>query len=218
MSAAVRFRPVPPAFKEMQNTGTSFVAKLSTNCMGWIARRSGWMEAILDYEENGQSGVCGEIQVRGYNVMQGYYKKPEENKKVFTEDGWLKTGNIGYLDECGRLRITGRLKEMIIRAGENIAPQEIEEVIRLFDGVDGVKVIGIPAEVLQEEIVACIVAKQGYPISKEALQAFVRSRLADYKVPAHVLQFTELPMNASGKIDIKQLKKLVQERICMGKK
>lgn len=172
----------------------------------------------LDYEENGQSGVCGEIQVRGYNVMQGYYKKPEENKKVFTEDGWLKTGDIGYLDECGRLRITGRLKEMIIRAGENIAPQEIEEVIRLFDGVDGVKVIGIPAEVLQEEIVACIVPKQGYPISKEALQAFVRSRLADYKVPAHVLQFTELPMNASGKIDIKQLKKLVQERICMGKK
>ena len=73
--------------------------------------------------------------------MQGYYKKPEENKKVFTEDGWLKTGDIGYLDECGRLRITGRLKEMIIRAGENIAPQEIEEVIRLFDGVDGVKVI-----------------------------------------------------------------------------
>lgn len=164
--------------------------------------------------------AVGEIQVRGYNLMQGYYKRPEANKNAFTEDGWLKTGDLGYLDASGNLHVTGRLKEMIIRAGENISPREIEEVLEQFEGTEAVKVVGVPAEVLQEEIAACVVPKPGRTIDVEQLKAFARSRLADYKVPAYVFAFREFPMTESGKVDLKQLRILAQRftesaRICV---
>ena len=149
--------------------------------------------------------------MRGYNVMSGYYNLPKANEKAFTEDGWLRTGDIGRMDEDGELHITGRLKEMIIRAGENISPQEIEQVIRQLDWVDSVKVVGVPAEVLQEEIAACIIPKQGCRISKTGLTDYLRPRLAHYKIPAYVLSFEEFPMNASGKINLKVLKEMARE-------
>lgn len=149
----------------------------------------------------------GEIQVKGYNVMPGYYKLSKANSRAFTEDGWLKTGDIGTVDEMDELHVTGRLKEMIIRAGENISPYEIEQVIRQLGWVEKVKVVGVPAEVLQEEIAACIVPKEGRQVDKEELLSYLKSKLAHYKVPAYVLAMEELPMNASGKIDLKELKK-----------
>ena len=152
-------------------------------------------------------GKAGEIQVQGYNVMLGYYHLPQANAKVFTEDGWLRTGDIGTVDESGELHVTGRLKEMIIRAGENISPYEIEQVIRQLDWVEKVKIVGIPAEVLQEEIAACIVPKKGRKADREELRSYLNSKLAHYKVPAYVLEMEEFPMNASGKIDLKELKK-----------
>jgi fatty-acyl-CoA synthase len=148
----------------------------------------------------------GEVQVRGYNVMSGYYQLPEANRAAFTEDGWLKTGDIGRLDGAGVLHITGRLKEMIIRAGENISPQEIEQAIRQIDWVGAVKVVGVPAEVLQEEIAACIIPKPGCEIEKDGLIAYLKPRLAHYKIPAYILPFKEFPMTASGKTDLKKLK------------
>lgn len=158
-----------------------------------------------------KNGEQGEIQVKGYNVMQGYYNLPKANEKAFTKDGWLRTGDIGRLDETGHLHITGRLKEMIIRAGENISPQEIEQVILQLDWVSSVKVVGVPAEVLQEEIAACIIPKAGCVLNKQELLDYIKPRLAHYKVPAFVLPFHEFPMNASGKIKLKALKEMAKE-------
>lgn len=155
----------------------------------------------------------GEIQVKGYNVMSGYYKRPGANEKAFTGDGWLRTGDIGRFGEDGELRVTGRLKEMIIRAGENISPYEIEQVIRELDWIDSVKVVGVPAQVLQEEIAACIVPKPGYQADKEALMAHLEPRLARYKQPAYILEFSELPMNASGKVELQVLKQTAARRV-----
>ena len=148
----------------------------------------------------------GEIQVKGYNVMAGYFNLPQANQQVFTEDGWLRTGDIGHIDQEDELHITGRLKEMIIRAGENISPQEIEAVIRSLDWVEQVKVVGIPAQVRQEEIAACVIPKEGRTVDPEGLKTYLDSRLAHYKVPSYVLEFQEFPMNASGKIHLKRLK------------
>ena len=151
-------------------------------------------------------GCDGEIQVKGYNVMRGYYKLPEAAAAAFTTGGWLKTGDVGHFDSGGELHVTGRLKEMIIRGGENISPKEIEQVIRKIDWVEQVKVVGVPAEVLQEEIAACVIPKPGCMVDKGELLDFVRQRLARYKVPAYILKFNSFPMNASGKIRLKDLK------------
>ena len=155
----------------------------------------------------------GEILVRGYNVMQGYYKRLEETRKAVDPDGWLHTGDIGYMDEKGYLHVTGRLKEMIIRAGENISPAEIENCISELPEVNEVKVVGIPAKVLQEEIAACIIPKEGTVIEAEAVRAYVKSRLSDYKVPKYVLTFESFPINASGKVVLKDLRVQAGEMI-----
>lgn len=173
------------------------------------------MVRIVDSVSNKVLGVneCGEIQVRGYNVMLGYYNLPTETEKTILPDGWLRTGDLGYIDENGELHITGRLKEIIIRAGENISPLEIEMVIRRISWVADIKVIGIPAEVKQEEIAACIIPKDGYHVRADEVREVVGAALAHYKVPEFVLEFEEFPFNASGKIHTNVLKKQAMNRI-----
>lgn len=160
-----------------------------------------------------RTGETGEVQVRGYNIMQGYYHMPEETKAVLSEDGWLKTGDLGFLDPEGYLHITGRLSEVIIRSGENISPRELEGFIQEISFVEAVKVIGIPAQVVQEKVVACVVPKAGMAFSEEGIVAYLQPRIAHYKIPAHVLRFEELPMSASGKVLISDLKKQVIDRL-----
>ncbi len=155
----------------------------------------------------------GEIQVRGYNVMQGYYKMPKETRNTILEDGWLRTGDLGHLDPDGYLHVDGRLKEMIIRCGENISPREIESQIAKLNFVEQVKVIGIPAEVVQEKIVACVIPKKGMVCSEPAVLTYLNARLAHYKVPSHVLEFERFPLSASGKVLIPELKKQVIDRL-----
>ena len=155
-----------------------------------------------------EAGATGEIQVKGYNVMHGYYNMPEANKLVFTDDGWLKCGDLGYLDKDNFLYVTGRIKEMIIRAGENISPFEIEEAILGLDSIDQVKVVGVPAQVRQEEIAACIVLKTGRHISAVQIKDYLCKRLAHYKVPEYYIFLDNLPLNASGKIDLKEIKNI----------
>ncbi len=155
----------------------------------------------------------GEILIKGYNVMKGYYKTPEETRKVIGEDGWLKTGDLGYLDEAGNLYVTGRKKEIIIRCGENISPKEIEDAARESKAVAQVKVFGIPMPVVQEEIVACIVALPGSGLGEEELRGLLKNSLADYKVPKFILFFENFPELAGGKLDVKKLKKEAYARI-----
>lgn len=162
---------------------------------------------ILDHDK------IGEIQVRGYNLMRGYYKLPKETEAVFMEDGWLRTGDLGYLDGDGYLHVVGRRKDMIIRAGENISPQEIENYIKDLANVQEVKVVGIPAEVVQEQIVACVILTPGTPFSETGILSYLTPRLAHYKIPSHVLEFKEFPMTASGKVLISELKKQVIDKL-----
>ncbi len=156
--------------------------------------------------------ASGEVQIKGFNVMQfGYFKRKTETKKVFTADGWLKTGDIGYLDKEKNLYITGRKKDIIIRCGENISPLEIEEVMMQYEGILDVKVFGVPDCFAQEEIAAVICC--GKTVKKEKLIAFLKENIADYKVPKYIYGFQGFPLLANGKVDIKTLKATVLEKI-----
>lgn len=163
--------------------------------------------------DQGHEPGHGEIQVRGYNIMKGYYHLPEETAATLTEEGWLHTGDIGYINEEGYLAITGRKKEMIIRAGENISPREIEDVIRQMPTVKSVKVIGLPAEVVQEQVVACVVATPGKKILDTAVKNYVADRLAHYKVPSIILDFEALPVTSSGKVNIREVRLEAQRKL-----
>ena len=158
------------------------------------------------------TGQTGEIRVRGYNVMQGYYKMPEETAKTVDKDGWLHTGDLGFLDKEGNLYFQGRIKELIIRGGENISPREIENLIREYPGVGQVKVIGVPAPIVQEKVVACIIPQPGKTVDTEGLDVFLRHNLAKFKIPEEYMYLKEFPLNASGKISLKDLVEMVEEK------
>lgn len=146
------------------------------------------------------NGVNGEFVARGYNIMKGYYKMPEATAAAIDKDGWLHTGDLACRLENGTYKITGRLKDMIIRGGENIYPKEIEEFIYTHPSVQDVQVIAVPDKQYGEEICACVILKKAAELSAEALQEYVRTHLARHKVPRYVLFMDSFPMNAAGKI------------------
>lgn len=148
----------------------------------------------------------GEFVVRGYNIMKGYYKLPEATAQAIDEDGWLYTGDIASMDEDGYYKITGRIKDMIIRGGENIYPKEIEEGLRTNEAVFDVQVIGVPSKVYGEEIMACVILKEGYSQTEEEIKEYVLNLMARHKVPKYVWFIDEFPMTASGKIKKFELK------------
>ena len=150
--------------------------------------------------------TVGEICVRGGNVMLGYWNQPEETAKTF-RDGWLLTGDIGYHDADGYYYITDRKKDMLLVNGNNVYPREIEEVIHHFPDVKEAAVIGQPDARRGEIPVAFVVANEGATLDTETLLKFVRSKLADYKVPKRIVLLTALPRNATGKILKTELRK-----------
>ena len=145
-------------------------------------------------------GVNGEFVARGYNVMKGYYKMPEATAATIDADGWLHSGDIACREPNGTYRITGRLKDMIIRGGENIYPKEIEEFLYTSPKVRDVQVIGVPDKQYGEEIMACIILKEGEESTVEEMKAFVASHMARHKVPKYIEFVKSFPMNAAGKI------------------
>ena len=155
-------------------------------------------------------GKIGEIQIRGFNVTEGYYNMPEETRKAFTEDGFFKTGDLGYFDEKENLVITGRLKELIIRAGENISVAEIENAILDSGMAAGVKVVGVSSEFRQEEIAALVVPEDAGNFDGEALRNYLAGRLAVYKIPDAILKVDALPLTGSGKIDLNASRHLAE--------
>ncbi|MBQ4328540.1 MAG: AMP-binding protein [Lentisphaeria bacterium] len=142
----------------------------------------------------------GEFVTRGYHVMKGYYKMPKETAAAIDADGWLHTGDLALRTPDGNYKITGRLKDMIIRGGENIYPKEIEEFIYTHSKVEDVQVIGIPDKQLGEEILAAVILKPGETMTAAELQDYVRQNMAKHKVPRYVDFVEAFPQNAAGKI------------------
>ncbi len=157
---------------------------------------------IIDPEtgEECPDEVQGEFVARGYNIMKGYYKMPKATASAIDEDGWLHTGDLACRTKDGNFRITGRLKDMIIRGGENIYPKEIEEFIYTHDKVRDVQVIGVPDEQYGEEICACIILKDGEEMTIDEMKAFINANMARHKVPKYIDFVDGFPMNAAGKI------------------
>ncbi len=144
--------------------------------------------------------VDGEFVARGYNIMKGYYKMPEATAAAIDENGWLHTGDLARRTKKGYYKITGRIKDMIIRGGENIYPKEIEDFLYTHPKVKDVQVIGVPDKQYGEEIMACIILNDGESCTEEEIKQYVLDHMAKHKVPRYVDFVTEFPMNAAGKI------------------
>lgn len=157
---------------------------------------------IVDIETNATlpPGKQGELCTRGYHVMKGYYKMPEETAKAIDSDGWLHTGDLAIMDENGYCKITGRIKNMIIRGGENIYPREIEEFLYTHPKVSDVQVYGVPDRKYGEQVMAAIILKKGETMNEDDVRAFCHDRIANYKIPKYVKFVESYPMTASGKI------------------
>jgi len=155
---------------------------------------------------NPQSGEClpsdakGEICVRGWNLMQGYYKKPEETAKAIDGEGWLHTGDLGFIDEKGLVFFMGRIKNVVRSGGENISPEEVENFIFRHPKVKHVEVVGLPDEKWGQRVTACIELKEGMEATQEEIIAFCKEKMANFKVPKEVHFITDWPMTGSGKV------------------
>ena len=158
-------------------------------------------------------GVNGEFVARGYNIMKGYYKMPKATADTIDSEGWLHTGDLACRDSAGNYRITGRLKDMIIRGGENIYPKEIEEFIYTSPKVRDVQVIGVPDKQYGEEIMACIILKSGEEMTAEEMKEYIASHMARHKVPRYIEFVDSFPMNAAGKILKYKMREDAAERL-----
>lgn len=171
--------------------------------VGTVGRPLPEIECKIVDPETGEElpdNVTGEFVARGYNIMKGYYKMPKATKSAIDAQGWLHTGDLACRTPEGNFRITGRLKDMIIRGGENIYPKEIEEFIYTHPKVKDVQVIGVPDEQYGEEIMACVILKEGESMTEEEMKDYIRANMARHKVPRYIDFVSEFPMNVAGKI------------------
>jgi fatty-acyl-CoA synthase len=145
-------------------------------------------------------GTPGEFCTKGYSVMLGYWEEPEKTAEVLV-DGWMRTGDIGVMDDDGFVQITGRIKDMVIRGGENVYPREVEEFLYSHPDIQDVQVIGVPDEKYGEELCAWVRMRDGVePLTAEAVREYCAGRLAHYKVPRYVKVVDEFPMTVTGKV------------------
>jgi fatty-acyl-CoA synthase len=170
---------------------------------------------IIDPETGEQvpQGVQGELCSRGYNTMKGYYKMPEATAVAIDEDGWLHTADLAVMDKNGYCKITGRLKDMIIRGGENIYPREIEEFLYTHPKIKDVQVVGVPSEKYGEEVMAFIQLNPEQSSTEEEIKEFCRGKIARYKIPKYVAFIESYPTTASGKIQKYKLRELAIEML-----
>ena len=195
----------------MTTTEDSLELRVST-----VGRSMPFVETKIVDPETGRTlgpGEVGEFCSRGYNTMKGYYKMEEATRQVIDKDGWLHSGDLATVDENGYYKITGRIKDMIIRGGENIYPKEIEEFLYTVPEVQDVQVIGVPSKRYGEEVMACVVLKEGCALTEEELKARVAAHMARHKVPKYVAFLDAFPMTASGKIQKFRLREWAVEHL-----
>ena len=168
---------------------------------------------VVDPEtgEDCPPGVPGELLCRGYNIMKGYYKMPEQTAAAIDSDGWLHSGDLGTVDEHGYYRVTGRIKDMIIRGGENIYPRELEEFLYTMPGVRDVQIVGVPDATYGETVGAFVMRSEGSDITSEDVREYAQTRIARYKCPKYVWFVEEFPMTASNKIQKYKLREMAAE-------
>ncbi|MDA8335140.1 MAG: AMP-binding protein [Peptococcaceae bacterium] len=159
------------------------------------------------------SGAQGELCTRGYHVMKGYYNMPEATAQAIDKDNWLHTGDLAVMDENGYCKITGRLKDMIIRGGENIYPREIEEFLYTHPQLKDVQVVGVPSEKYGEEVVAFVQLKDGQSATEEEIKDYCGDRIARFKVPAFIIFVAGYPVTASGKIQKYRLREMAIKQL-----
>ena len=160
-----------------------------------------------------QSLEQGEIICRGLGVMKDYYHNTEETSKAMDSDGWLHTGDIGCFDGEGYLRVIGRIKDIIVRGGENISPSQIEALLLEVEEIQDVQCVGVPDKIHGEEVAAFVILKEKCQLSAEEIKSYVATHLASYKVPKYVFFVEHFPMSAAGKVMKQELSKLAEERL-----
>jgi len=179
-----------------------------------VGRAMPEIEVCIKDPETGEEApynTVGEICCRGYNVMKGYYNNPEATAKAIDMDGWLHSGDLGVMDEEGYVTVTGRLKDMIIRGGENVYPREIEEFLYRMEGILDVQVVGVPSRKFGEEVGAFAILKPDAQLEPEDVREYCRGQIARYKIPKYVAFVDAYPMTASGKIQKYKLRELAAE-------
>ena len=145
-------------------------------------------------------GIMGELCTRGYSVMLGYWKNEQGTAAAIDKNGWMHTGDIAVMDEDGYVNIVGRIKDMIVRGGENVYPREIEEYLMTNDAIEAVQVTGVPDSRFGEEIVAWVSLKDGAILTEEEVKAFCKDKIAHYKVPRYIRFSEDFPMTVTGKV------------------
>lgn len=163
--------------------------------------------------EDTPAGVPGELCTRGYLVMKGYYKNEEATKSVIDSNGWLHTGDIAVMDEDGYIDITGRIKDMVIRGGENIYPKEVEEFLYQHPSIQDVQVVGVPDPKYGEELMAWIILKTGENLTPEGLKEYCKGKISFHKIPKYIEFIDAFPMTASGKIQKFLLREMSKEKV-----
>lgn len=158
-------------------------------------------------------GVAGEFQTRGYSVMRGYWDEPEKTAQAIDADGWMHTGDLAVMDDEGYVNITGRIKDLIIRGGENISPREVEEFLYGHPDVVDVQVVGVPDPKYGEAVCAFVRVRPGAEVTPDGIREFCQGRIAHFKVPRHVLVVDEFPMTVTGKIQKYKLRDLATDEL-----
>jgi len=171
--------------------------------VGSVGRVHPHVEIRVADPETGETvarGESGEFQTRGYSVMEGYWNEAEKTAQAIDAEGWMHTGDLAVMDVDGYVNITGRIKDLIIRGGENISPREIEEFLYGHPDIIDVQVVGVPDEKFGEEVCAFIQARDGASVDIDAVREFCQGKIAHYKVPRYVLSIEDFPMTVTGKI------------------
>ncbi|XP_061562054.1 medium-chain acyl-CoA ligase ACSF2, mitochondrial isoform X5 [Phycodurus eques] len=162
-------------------------------------------------------GSSGEILIRGYCVMSEYWNDPDKTDECIGKDGWYKTGDIGRLDAFGYCRVEGRIKDLIIRGGENVYPAEIEQFLHTHPKVKEVQVVGVEDARMSEEICACIKVKDGQQLTEDDVKTFCRGKISHFKIPRYVVFVGSFPLTVTGKVQKRELRLQVEEQLGLGK-
>jgi fatty-acyl-CoA synthase len=187
-------------------------------CLASGCALPGYEVTVMDPETGAPVpyGTVGELWVRGYSVMQGYYKQPEATAAVIDAASWLHTGDMVTMREDGTIRFLGRYKDLLKVGGENVDPIEVEGFLLRHPAIDQVQIIGVPDASLSEVPCACIIPKPGAKIIQEALVAFCRGQLASFKIPQYTVMLDAFPMTSSGKVQKFKLREIAAAQACPG--